>query len=181
MKMLADNEIDAYVADNQFRKRDPRFIDYDRYKLRSRKERSLREGRLNLFTPTDFIFPDDLSYCICPAGKRLYRSGGNVIVKGLRSVRFKGPKSACVPCSLRSQCLRHPERTEIRQVAYFQGRTEQSKKSSFSEKMKRKIDSAAGRAIYSMRLAVSEPPFAHLRSIIGLDRFTLRTRKKVDT
>ena len=47
--------------------------------------------------------------------------------------------------------------------------------------MKRKIDSTAGRAIYSMRLAVSEPPFAHIRSIIGLDYFTLRTKPKVDT
>ena len=180
MEMLAEYEIDGYVADNQFRRRDPRFADYGRYKQRSRKERALREGRLNLFTPADFSFPEDLSYCICPAGKRLYRSGGNVIVKGLRSVRFKGPKSACVPCKLRTKCLRYPDRTEIRQVAYFQGQTKQHKKNSFIEKMKRKIDSAAGRAIYSMRLAVGEPPFAHIRSILGLDHFTLRSKKKVD-
>ncbi|WP_457573302.1 transposase [Desulfolithobacter sp.] len=179
MRMLAEQEIDAYVADNQFRKRDPRFADYDRYKERSRKERAAREGRLNLFTPADFSFPEDLSYCICPAGKRLYRSGGNVVVKGLRSVRFKGPQSACVPCQLRSKCLRHPERTKIRQVAYFTGRSEQGK-NSFTEKMKRKIDSVVGRAIYGMRLAIGEPPFAHLRSILRLDRFTLRSRQKVD-
>jgi len=47
--------------------------------------------------------------------------------------------------------------------------------------MKRKIDSAAGRAIYSMRLAVGEPPFAHIRSVMKLDRFTLRSKNKVDT
>ncbi len=50
MKMLAENEIDAYVADNQFCKCDPRFAEYDRYKTRSRKERAIREGCLNLFT-----------------------------------------------------------------------------------------------------------------------------------
>ncbi|WP_457572118.1 IS1182 family transposase, partial [Desulfovulcanus sp.] len=179
MKMLAEKEIDAYVADNQFRKRDPRFAEYGRYKEQSRKERARKEGRLNLFRPSDFIFAEDLSYCICPAGKRLYRSGGNVVAKGLRSVRFKGPESACVPCHLRSKCLRHPERSKIRQVAYFVGRTEQSK-NSFTEKMKRKIDSVAGRAIYAMRLAIGEPPFAHLRYILGLDRFTLRSKQKVD-
>ena len=51
----------------------------------------------------------------------------------------------------------------------------------FTEKMKEKIDSATGRAIYSMRLAVGEPPFAHIRSILGLDRFTLRGKQKVNT
>jgi hypothetical protein len=179
MKMLAENEIDGYVADNQFRKRDPRFADYDRYKERSRKERAIQEVRMNLFTPADFSFPEDLSHCICPAGKRLYRSGANIVQKGLCSTRFKGPQSACVPCQLRSKCLRHPDRTEFRQVAYFHGQTE-AKKNSFTEKMKRKIDSVAGKAIYSMRLAVGEPPFAHIRSVMKLDRFTLRGKNKVD-
>lgn len=31
MKMLSVEEIGAYVADTLFRKRDPRFIDYERY------------------------------------------------------------------------------------------------------------------------------------------------------
>jgi len=180
MKMLAREEIDAYIADTQFRKRDPRFADYARYKKRSRKERAQYEGRSNLFKPADFTFPEDLSYCICPSGKRLYRSGANIIARGHHSVRFKAPQSACVPCKLRSKCLRHPERTKIRQVAYFTGRTEESK-NNFTQKMKRKIDSVAGKAIYSMRLAVAEPPFAHIRSVLKLDRFTLRTKKKVDT
>lgn len=179
MKMLFENEIDAYVADTQFRKRDPRFADYGRYKERFRKERAMREGRRNLFSTKDFTFPKDLSHCICPAGKRLYRSGFNVKVRGFRAVKFKGPKSACIPCKLRSKCLRHPERTEIRQVAYFTGRTEKGK-NTFTEKMKRKIDSLAGRVIYSMRLAISEPPFANIRSALGLDRFTLRGKRKVN-
>lgn len=51
----------------------------------------------------------------------------------------------------------------------------------FTERMKRKIDSTVGRALYSMRLAISEPPFAHIASVIGLDRFTLRGKSKVNT
>jgi transposase len=171
MKMLFEKEIDAYVADNRFRKRDPRFADAERYKKRHRR---------NLFSTKDFTFPEDLSHCICPAGKRLYRSGGNAVSKGgFRSVRFKGPKSACVHCKLRSQCLRHPERTEIRQVAYFIGRTEKGK-NTFTERMKRKIDSVAGRALYAIRLAIGEPPFANIRSALRLDRFTLRGKRKVN-
>ena len=180
MEMLSEQEIDAYVADTHFRKRDPRFADADRFKERSRKERARRAGHTRLFTTEDFTFAADLSYCHCSAGKRLYRSGGNVVTKGLCSVRFKAPKSACLPCTLRTQCLRHPEKTEIRQVAYFQGRTEKGKDTCI-EKMKRKIDSTVGRAMYAMRLAGAEPPFAHICRVMGLDRFTLRGRDKVNS
>ena len=179
MEMLADSKIDAYVADNLFRKRDPRFAGSERYKEWSRKERAKRTC-IKLFTVRDFVFPDDLSYCLCPAGKKMYRSGKNANIKGHLATKFKGPKSACVPCHLRTQCLRHPERTEIRQVAYFLGRTEKGR-NTFTEKMKRKIDSTVGRALYSMRLAVAEPPFANICHAIGLDRFSLRGKKKVNT
>ncbi|MDK9706258.1 MAG: transposase [Desulforhopalus sp.] len=54
-------------------------------------------------------------------------------------------------------------------------------KQRFTGKMKQKIDSAKGRAIYGMRLAVGEPPFAHIRSALGLDSFTLRGKAKVNT
>ncbi len=179
MEMVFTEEIDAYIADNQFRKRDPRFAEYDRYKERHHKEIVQRTASNKLFTAKDFIFPEDFSHCICPAGKRLYRSGYNVTVKNYKAIKFKGPKSACLPCKLRSQCFRHPERTEIRQVAYFIGRSA-SGKERFTEKMKRKLDTAIGRAIYGMRLAIGEPPFAHIRSILGLDRFSLRGKSKVN-
>jgi hypothetical protein len=49
MKMVFTEEIDAYVAANQYRKHDSRFADYDRYKERHRKERARHEGRKGLF------------------------------------------------------------------------------------------------------------------------------------
>ncbi len=73
-----------------------------------------------------------------------------------------------------------PGKTEIRQVAYFHGRTEKAKDSCI-EKMKRKIDSAVGRALYAMRLAIAEPPFAHICRVLGLNRFTMRGKEKVSS
>ena len=180
MEMLADRQIDGYVADNQFRKRDPRFTDSGRYKERHRKERAAFEGRRGLFKVDDFTFPGDLSHCICPAGKRLYRSGSNVSIRNHLATKFKGPKSACVPCKLRSQCLRKPGITEVRQVAYFLGRSEKGK-NTFTEKMKRKIDSAVGRFVYSKRLGTVEPVFANICNSIGLKQFSLRGKVKVNT
>ncbi|MDH4292248.1 MAG: transposase [Dehalococcoidia bacterium] len=181
MKMVMEQGIDAYIADTQFRKRDPRFTDVDRYKERFRKERVEYYGTANLYRPQrDFTISEDKTHCICPAGKRLYRNGGNVVVRGQRAIKFHGRKTDCRICELREKCLRHPDRTEARQVYFFQGCVE-SKPETFTQKMKRKIDSIKGRLIYNRRLGTAEPPFAHIRSMLGLDRFTLRGKRKVNT
>jgi hypothetical protein len=46
--------------------------------------------------------------------------------------------------------------------------------------MKDKIDLDKGRAIYSKRIGAVDPVFANIRHALGLDRFTLRGKTKVD-
>ncbi len=46
--------------------------------------------------------------------------------------------------------------------------------------MGRKLDSEKGRQMITRRFATVEPVFANLRHNKGLDRFTLRRRKKVE-
>lgn len=181
MKEVMAQNIDAYIADTQFRKRDPRFSGVDKYKERFRKERAeYYGGAADLYRPgRDFTMSDDKMHCICPAGKRLYRNGGNVTVDGYRAIKFHGRLTDCRVCDLRKKCLRHPDRTEARQVYFFQGRSEK-KPETFTEKMKRKIDSIKGRLIYNRRLGTAEPVFGNIRSTLGLDRFTLRGETKVN-
>lgn len=179
MRMLTEEGIDAYVADPKMRSRDPRFDHSGRFKVRDQQERKRRNPGNKRFSTDDFNFDPDLKFCQCPAGKRLYRSGTRVLIRNHEATKFKGPKGACVPCHLRSQCLRHPERTEVRQVAYFHGRSPQAPET-YIEKMKRKIDSAVGQLMYSKRISTAEPPFAHIRHILGLNRFSLRGKKKVN-
>ncbi len=179
MKMLMEEGIDGYVADPHFRKRDPRFADVERYRERTKKERQKREGQKGIFALDKFNFADDLSHCICPAGNRMYRSGNNVIISGKQAMRFRGNKSNCRNCTLRTECIRKPEKTEVRSVAYFKGLRKDGTES-YTQKMKRKIDSVKGRLIYNRRLGIVEPPFAHIRSIMRLDRFSLRGNRKVN-
>ena len=181
MKEVMGQSIDAYIADTQFRKRDPRFSDVDKYKERFRKERAeYYGGTAGLYRPhRDFTISEDKTHCICPGGKRLYRNGGNVVVKGQRAIKFHGRLTDCRLCELREKCLRHPDHTEARQVYFFQGRSEK-KPETFTEKMKRKIDSIKGRLIYNRRLGTAEPVFGNVRSTLGLDRFTLRGKGKVN-
>jgi Transposase DDE domain len=67
----------------------------------------------------------------------------------------------------------------VRQVVFFKGKPKDAPES-FSDKMKRRIDSPEGREKYGRRFATVEPVFGNLRYSKGLDRFTLRGRKKVD-
>lgn len=179
MDMLAEEGIDAYVADNLFRKRDPRFDHYGRYKKQAQKERRRKEKKSRLFSNKEFYFPEHLKFCICPAGQRMYQCGNKVRIKNHIATKFHGTKRACVPCKLRARCLRKPDKTECRQVAFFHGKTAKALRSA-TEKMKHKIDSPYGRMLYSKRIGTVEPVFANLRHMLGLDRFSLRGKIKVN-
>lgn len=179
MKMLAEQNIDGYVADTRMRQRDPRFSEVEKYKARSRKERYGASGAVKKFTPRDFKFADDFSYCICPAGKRLHRNGGHKNNRGYQTHKFQGRKSDCLVCKLRPKCLQRPNRTEVRQVAYFIT-SGKNRPKTYTQQMKEKIDSELGRAIYSKRIGTVEPVFGHLRYGLKLDRFTLRGKTKVN-
>jgi len=181
MRMHMEQGIDAYIVDTQFRKRDPRFSEVDKYKEQFRKERAEYYGVADLYRPhRDFTISEDKRRCICPGGRRLYRNGGNVVVNGKRAIKFHGRKTDCRICELRERCLRHPDRTEARQVYFFQGSAE-PKPETFTQKMKRKIDSIKDRLIYNRRLGTAEPVFGNICSTIGLNRFSLRGKRKVNT
>jgi Transposase DDE domain len=99
---------------------------------------------------------------------------------GYRAVKLRAPKSACRPCVLRSRCLKHPRRTEVRQVHFFNGEAA-NRPETFTSQMKRKIDSAVGHFLYGLRLTTGEPVLATMTSTLGLRRFTLCGQRKVNT
>jgi transposase len=179
MEFIIENGIDAYIADNKFRHRDPRFKDADRHKERFNKEMSRKFDRPILFQPRDFTVSPDKSFCICPAGKRMYKCG-NANHHGLHAIKYHGTKRDCIPCTQRAQCLKHPDVTETRQFSHFTGRTNKKEKT-FTQKMREKIDTVKGKFEYARRMATVEPVFADIRSSLGLDRFSLRGKKKVST
>lgn len=177
---LFRNDVDAYLADNLFRKRDPRFASVERHKPTREDEPFAKPKRDVKFQPKDFQLAEDHSHCICPAGQRLYRNGRHCRIGEFEAMKFRGAQRSCGACPLRSRCLRHPERSAVRQVAFFLGRTAGTPEK-YLTKMKRKIDSDAGRYQYSRRLGVVEPVFGNIRSTRKLNRFTLRGKRKVNT
>ena len=182
LQALYEAGVPALIADGLMRRRDERFAGQGRYKALPDplydKAAPSKPAEAK-FLPADFTYDAAAGTCICPAGKKLYSTGSNCSTHGRRHHKFQGAKRDCVPCRLRDQCLRHPDRTQTRQVAFFD--KNQASLLRYTERMKRAIDSKRGRALYGRRIAIVEPVFANLRHNKRLDRFTLRTQSKVNT
>lgn len=178
LEQLHEMKLDAYVADNRMRRRDPRFIDTEKYRVRHKQDKQQYVGMDKTFSNRDFHYDAANQTCTCPAGKSLYRSGTDINVKGYLANKFKGTKRDCLPCPWRSRCLRFPDKSQVRQVAFFHGRADQQKYT-FTQRMKEKIDHPLGRLIYNRRLGTVEPVFGNHRNH-GRDRFTLRGKIKVN-
>ena len=176
---LAEMEVDALIADNQMRGRDERFADQAKYQDQPDplhdKGAARKEG---LFRPDDFTYDLEARTCICPAGHALHSSGANCTANGRTHHKFQGSLTTCGGCALRAKCLRHPDKTPTRQVAFFA--KHQPSPLPHTQRMKEKIDSDEGRRRYGQRFATVEPVFGNVRHNKGLDRFTLRGQTKVD-
>ncbi len=170
-------EVDAYVPDPQFRKRDVRFADAGRYRRSVDKRHERYKSKKRWFSVEDFKLDDRTGKLICPAGHGLYVSNRNFYTaKGYKGIAYQAPKTACRDCELRSKCLRKPDKTVSRQVHIFDGK----RPGSLTDKMKEKIDTPDGRRTYSKRLGIVEPVFGNIRTCKRMDKFTLRGKFKVN-
>jgi len=176
LESCESHEVDAYVPDPQFRKRDVRFEDADRHRRSVDKRHEKYKSKKRYFSVEDFKMDDRTGKLICPAGHGLYVKNRNFITAdGHKAIAYQAPKTACRDCRLRSKCLRNPN-TVSRQVHVFYGK----RPGSITDEMKEKIDTEQGRKIYSKRLGIVEPVFGNIRSCKRMDKFTLRGKIKVN-
>ena len=181
LRYLAEQRIDALIADTQMRQRDERLVTQDVHRAAPHPVRALtgEDREPQVFQPADFTYDAAARTCVCPAGQTLRSAGRDLVTRGFVGDRFRGAPNVCGPCPLRAQCLRTPDRTPIRQVAFFRGKAAGTPET-HTDRMKRRLDTPAGRAEYGRRFATVEPVFGNLRANKRLDRFTLRGRTKVD-
>ena len=180
LKALDGQQINAYIPDNGYRKRDERYA--DQYAHAAKPDplwnKAKQSKKSKCFKPADFHLADDHSHCVCPAGRRLYSNGSNCTINDYVAMKFAGAKQDCVPCERRHECLRTPEKTQTRQVSFLQGKRDEQE--NYTDRMKQKIDSDTGREMIARRFATVEPVFGNLRGNKRLHRFTLRGKAKVD-
>lgn len=176
LEHLEEQKIDAYIADNTFRRRDPRFQTASRHKA---KETPKPKSPKQRFSVEDFDTDTEEQICICPAGKAMWLKCERAKIGNHIFMQFMGHQANCDACPLRAQCLRSVKQKGARQVNVLLATLPKSKAGPV-ERMKQKIDSNLGRHTYSMRLGIVEPVFGNIRETLGLRRFSLRGRDKVN-
>jgi hypothetical protein len=158
-------ELDAYIPDRYFRKRDSRFETQKRHRPKKTKK----------FSFEDFKYDEAADQYICPNGKRL----GLKVKKFTQNQniyrRYIADQKDCKKCSLKSRCF-HRKETKRRQINVPIG----AEDTNLSKAMLKKVDSEKGRKIYPKRVGIVEPVFANIRVGKRLDHFTLRSKIKVN-
>lgn len=181
---LEARQIDAYVADHGFRSRDPRFATAGRHKERPTIGPKVPKSSKALYTVDDFQTDIENKTCLCPAGKAMWLRCARGRIGRQLFMQFQGHKADCESCQFRPRCVRcvtqkSPRIVNILLESLPRDPNAPSRENALT-RMRRKIDSTLGRYLYGMRLGIVEPVFGHLRENLGLDRFTLRGRNKVD-
>ncbi len=179
---LAVLVVPALIANPDMRKRDERFAGRAHHTnvpdpLHD-KSRDAKQA-LPVFSPSDFTYDDDARTGVCPAGKSLYRKGASHVTNGYVGEHVRGAKRDGAPCALCAQCLRKPETSEVRNVAFLRGR-EDAATETHTMRMQQRLDTPEEREQYGHRFATVEPVFANVRYNKRLNRFTLRGRTKVN-
>jgi len=181
VKALAAQQIEGFIPDNGYRKRDRRYAGQAKHRAKPEAlwDKTKKAKKPRLFTVEDFQIAPDRSHAMCPAGNRLYRNGAHCKIGGYAAVKFTGAKRDCATCHLRARCLRRPHSSVVRQVALFIGKLDPTSEEAV-QAMKAKIDSDLGKQMITRRFATVEPVFGNIRHNKRLNRFTLRGRLRVN-
>jgi transposase len=171
LEYLEQQEIDGYIPDCNFRKRDPRFTTAVRHKG---KEGTKKWGK-KIFAREDFTYNKKGDYYTCPAGQRLSYAKSDLTTNGLTYYKYVAKQRVCGECKMRAKCITHDHPRPRSLFRRSDGGNQ------FIERMQKKIDTLEGRRIYSERMAVVEPVFGNIRWSKGMERFTLRGKIKVNT
>jgi transposase len=174
LTVCRDEKIDAYIPDIQFRKRDPRFAEQERFQdgVHGRQRPDMKPS---LFTASDFSFDATKQVYLCPQGKELTCHARNQTNRYRTYDVYHARVEDCAACPLKARCLSKP--TSSRRYLSVQVATQPP---NLIDEMKAKIDTEQGKRIYARRLGVVEPVFANICVHKRMNRFTLRTKLKVD-
>lgn len=180
MQYLHNNQINAYIPDNQFRSRDPKFAKQkEKY---GKCHQDDKKPSSTTYPATDFFLDQDSKQCTCPAGETLSFRSERQDEHGNQKWFFEGRLLQCRHCDQKRQCMKNPasanhRKGNGRQVSFIINKS--TNKPNYTDWMKKRVDNAKGKYIYSHRMSVVEPVFANITTNKRLNRFSLRSKRKV--
>ena len=157
-KYLEDNKIDGYIPSE------------DERHIGSKKRQKAME---HLFAKEVFTYNTHKDKYTCPQGKTL-RPVARTQFKSKYSKReittYRTERGTCAACPLREKCTTN---VKLGRAITRNGYEE------YRERMREKISTAEGKAIYGKRKCLVEPVFGQMKTRNGFSQFLLRGLEKV--
>jgi transposase len=166
LQAAKEREVDVIIPDPHFRERDERFSERPKHEKKTEKK----------FSADDFVYDEDGNFYTCPMGKKLLYKGKSGLRHNRIAKRYTTKTNECSGCPLMEKCISSRNGKTPHRTLYLTEENEEW----LSEKMRRRIDSPEGKALYSHRMGIIEPCFANMEYCKGMNRFTLRTKRKVN-
>jgi transposase len=174
---LKIERINAYIPDNAFRSRDPKFKHQkDKY---GKRHQDKHKGQKAVIPASEFKLNVAKKTCHCPAGNAMWLHHESKVTNGKLKLAFEGKLTDCRRCPLKNDCMRNPSSADTRKGHGRQVAFTVTTGKSATDWMKRRVDSKQGKQIYSHRMSVVEPVFGNIGTNKGLNRFSLRGKEKV--
>jgi transposase len=175
---LKDEGINAFIPDNQFRSRDPKFKDQ---KAKYGHRHPGKGVDKEVIPASDFDFNPVKKTCTCPQGNPMWFQSERLLSSGNHLISFEGRLTDCRHCPIKTECMKNPESADTRkghgrQVSFT---VKARRKPNATDWMKKRVDSIEGKRIYGHRMSVVEPVFGNIGTNKGLNRFSLRGKRKV--
>jgi transposase len=178
ISLCEEENIDAYIPDPLFRKRDGRFKDQDRFRDGVNKPPKPGQGKKRVKTNLeDFVYDAENDHYVCAQGHVLKLETRRLKGKNKWYRVYRIADDSCEHCVIRSKCFSNKK---ARQRHICVPGAPINKDLSPSKKMQSKIDTQRGKEIYGKRIGNVEPVFGNIRYNKGLDRFTYRGKAKVN-
>jgi len=175
---LKENAINAYIPDNQFRSRDPKFKQ-QKAKYGKRHQDTVK-GVKDVIPASEFTFNLQKKTCRCPEGNEMWLHREATLGPGRVRLMFEGKLTDCRHCSRKEDCMRNPSSADTREGHGRQVSKTFTIHANATDWMKTRVDSQKGKVIYAHRMSVVEPVFGNIESNKKLRRFSLRSQKKVE-
>ena len=176
LQACAEHKVDAYIPDNHFRSRDPRFETQERHKsfFRGDEPNARYAPKKGAFGIERFRYNSATDTYTCPNGRQLTcQSARHATGDGHTYRRYRSKARDCVACPWKAKCIARGGARKSLAIPLG------GEPATLTARMRQKIDTPEARRIYARRLAIVEPVFANLRTNKRLDRFTYRGLAKV--
>jgi uncharacterized protein YukE len=160
LKACEERGVQAIIADGQYRKR-------------------LGGNYEMMFETCDFIYREGENCYECPNGKKLEYKGKSML-RGLEWKTYQANAKDCQTCPVNARCIK--TKKEISELS--RGRKLMISKSNgegnLCALMRKKLNTEEYQNKYAYRIQIIEPVFSSISYCKGLNRFTLRGKKKVN-